>query len=165
MDQPKPYKELPTRLSHRCFGCGSENPHGLRMIFHTDEKSVFSEIVIPDHMVGWKNFAHGGILSTILDEIMGWSAIYLTKNLVLTKSIAVDFLRPVPVGTTLRAEGRISKVRSDREVAMEGFLLNSNGIVHARGKGVFALFKIDAAMKFGIADEKELRELERVFNL
>lgn len=165
MDQPNTTRQLPTRLSHHCFGCGSANPHGLRMIFYTDEKSVFSEVAIPEHMVGWKNFAHGGILSTILDEVMGWSAIYLLKSLVLTKSISVEFLRPVSVGMTLRAEGRVSKIRNEREVVMEGRLLNSNGIVHVRSTGVFARFKREAAVKFGMADEQELLELERVFDL
>jgi len=64
--------------------------------------SVFSWLKVPDHLFGWDNLVHGGILSTILGEIMSWSALYLLKEMILTKSMTVAFVKPVFEGWSLR---------------------------------------------------------------
>ncbi len=38
-------------------------------------------------MAGWDRTVHGGIVSTVLDEIMGWGVIYLCKIFNLPKMI------------------------------------------------------------------------------
>ena len=58
-----------------CFGCGEENPHGLQMIFSTNGVRLRSELVIEERFRGWSNLIHGGVLSTILDETMGWTVL------------------------------------------------------------------------------------------
>jgi hypothetical protein len=40
------------------------------MQLHTDEESVMSRITLPEHFSGWGRVVHGGILSTLLDEIL-----------------------------------------------------------------------------------------------
>ena len=81
-----PYKLLPNDRGHRCFGCSPLNPHGLQMTFYTNETSVFSKVKVPEHLCGWNNLVHGGVLTTIMDEIMSWAAIYLLKQIPMTKS-------------------------------------------------------------------------------
>ncbi len=164
MDKTPTFRKLAIRNNHNCFGCGPTNPSGLHMTFYTDGKSLFSDIVIPDHMGGWKNFAHGGVISTILDEVMGWAAIYLLKRLVLTKSMAVDFLKPVYLGKPFRAEARLSARESEREAVMEGFLCSPDGMVYAKSRGIFAVFKPDAAHKLGMTDEQIMKDLEPLMN-
>ena len=86
------FKYLPTGIwDTKCFACGKNNPEGLHMEFYTDEKSVFSKLVIPETKRGWDQVVHGGILSTILDEIMAWTAIYFTGSFMLTKNMTVNF--------------------------------------------------------------------------
>ena len=63
------FKELPNADTHNCFGCSPINAHGLQMKFYTDEESVFTWLSVPEHLCGWNNLVHGGVLSTILDEI------------------------------------------------------------------------------------------------
>ncbi len=67
-------KEIVSRDAH-CFGCSQKNPHGLKMRFYTDDTALYSWLNVPTHLCGWDGIVHGGVLSTILDEIMGWSAI------------------------------------------------------------------------------------------
>lgn len=157
------FVQLPSRENHRCFGCSPINPCGLQMKFFSDGNIVFSELTVPDHLSGWQNLVHGGITSTMLDEIMGWSAIYLLKRFVLTKSITVEFLKPLYVGKTLRVEGRVVKVRNDREAILEGSLFDSEGKLCARASGVFAIFALATAIKRGLIDESAIGDLERLF--
>ena len=89
MKLEKKYKHLPNSATHNCFGCSPINPSGLQMNFYTNDSSVFSEVTVPKHLCGWNNLIHGGVLSTILDEIMSWAAIYLLKRITLRLSLSL----------------------------------------------------------------------------
>ena len=78
---PENLKELPSGRNHNCFGCSPINPSGLRMRFFTDGKAVYSRLQVPAHLCGWSNIVHGGVLTTILDEIMSWAAIRLLQRM------------------------------------------------------------------------------------
>ena len=61
------YIQLPNRRDHNCFGCSPVNASGLQMTFYANETAVFSKVTVPEHLCGWNNLVHGGVLSTILD--------------------------------------------------------------------------------------------------
>lgn len=146
--------------NHKCFGCSPKNPYGLKMTFFTDDESVFSRVTVPEHLCGWNNLVHGGVISTLLDEIMSWSAIYLFKKVILTKTMTVDFLKPVFIGERLQLEGRIHERTGEREAVMEGRLLNPSGEICARSEAVFALISPRLSRKMGILDEALLKDFE-----
>jgi uncharacterized protein (TIGR00369 family) len=156
------YKKLLNLDNHKCFGCSPVNPSGLQMEFYSKGDSLFSWVIVPDHMCGWHNVVHGGIISTILDEIMGRSSIYLLKKFVMTKSITVDFIKPIFVGKELRAEGKVIEIKNDREAEIGGFLYNEEEELCAKATGQFALFTPDALRKMGLTDEQLLEGLERL---
>jgi len=65
-------RELPH--THSCFVCGEANPLGLKLRFESDGQIVRTRFTpCPDHM-GFKDVIHGGLLATVLDEIMVWFA-------------------------------------------------------------------------------------------
>ena len=97
MEKNNDPKHLPNRETHNCFGCSPINASGLQMKFSTDESTVFSRLTVPDHLCGWDRLVHGGVISTILDEIMSWTGIYMLKQITMTKSMTVDFIKPVQV--------------------------------------------------------------------
>ncbi|GAA1554988.1 hypothetical protein GCM10009678_42470 [Actinomadura kijaniata] len=84
-----------------CFGCGEESPHGLRLrrTGHADGV-VRAEYVVQRAHQGAPGLAHGGVLATAMDEMLGWAAWLLGRRYV-TGRLETDFLRPVPVGATL----------------------------------------------------------------
>ncbi len=155
----KTYKPLPILESHDCFACGHTNPSGLQMEFSTDETSVISELMVPGHMRGWNTIVHGGIVSTILDEIMSWGAIYLLKRVILTKSVTVDFIKPVLIDKKLRAESRVLERVSEREAIMEGAIRDEAGVIRAQAKGTFALLTPEVGIRMKVVDENALRDL------
>jgi uncharacterized protein (TIGR00369 family) len=165
MDSDKNFKRLPNSATHHCFGCSPINPSGLQMSFCTDESAVFSEVRVPKHLRGWNNLIHGGILSTILDEIMSWAAIYLLKRITLTKSMTVDFLKPVYIDQRLKAEGKVLELKGKHEAVMEGILSNGDGTVCTRSTANLAIFSPAVAKRLGIADDEHLGWFERIYNI
>ena len=151
---------LPNMRDHNCFGCSPVNPHGLRMVFLSADGAVVSRLKVPDHLCGWNNVVHGGVVSTILDEIMSRSAIYLLRRLILTRSIQVDFLRPVFTGKPVQAEGRILEEVSEREAKIQGQLFNDHGDLCARATGTFAVFTPESMRRLEFMDVALIDRLE-----
>ena len=156
-------RPLPTLENNKCFGCSPLNPSGLQMKFFTDEKSLFSEIAIPEHLCGWDRLVHGGVIATILDEIMSWSAITILKRIILTKSMTIDFIKPIYVGHTVMVEGTVLERKNAREALMTGLLYNAEGKLCARSQGTFALFTPDAAIRMEIMSKDDVKEFECLF--
>jgi len=165
MELEKKYKHLPNNETHHCFGCSPINPSGLQMSFYTNDAAVFSEVTVPKHLCGWNNLIHGGVLSTILDEIMSWAAIYLLKRITLTKSMTIDYLKPVYIGQSLKVEGKVLELKGKHEAVMEGILSNSDGTICTRSTANFAIFSPAVAKRLGIANEEHLNWFERIYNI
>ena len=60
---------------HNCFACGTLNAHGLHLALHAGGGRCWVDTVLDDSFEGWDGIAHGGIISTILDEVMAWAVI------------------------------------------------------------------------------------------
>jgi uncharacterized protein (TIGR00369 family) len=148
-----------------CFGCGVHNPHGLKMTFATDGERVFSEVTVPGHLGGWNNLVHGGVLSTICDEIMGWTAMHRLGKMALTKTMTVDFRKAVFITDTLRAEGRVVEVVHSGEAVVEGSIQNGKGEICVTARGAFALLDAKTGIRMGILDDVDAhRFFEAVFD-
>ncbi len=162
MDKRENYRRIPTSSwDKHCFGCSPINPVGLKMEFYTDEKSMFSWLTVPDHLRGWNNLVHGGVISTILDEVMGWAAIHLLKLIVLTKTMTIDFVQPVFMDDELMAEGRILESNNDSEVVIEGYIYNKHGELCAKSTGTFSHFSPATIREMGIMNDEFLEEFEK----
>jgi|ERR1700722_15031444 uncharacterized protein (TIGR00369 family) len=120
-----------------CFGCGKNNPEGMRLKFAYDEErdSFVCRFRLGKRYTGPPGHAHGGIIATILDEAMG-KVNKLRHVVALTKQITVDYLRPVPLNQSLRVESRELHVRGRRHVNVAE-IFNQKGDVLARSKGLF----------------------------
>ncbi len=121
---------------HRCFACGELNEHGLQLALHTDATGCRTELTLDGRFQGWDGVAHGGILCTILDEVMAWAVIGRDVWGV-TARMAVEFRRPVPVGRPLRAEGTVTRA-ARRLFRTEGRILDAEtGEILAIGEGTY----------------------------
>ena len=143
-----------------CFGCGADNPYGLHMEFASDGGKVVSRLTVPGHLCGWDNIIHGGIVATIHDEMMSWTAIQLLRKMILTKSVTVDFLKPLFTGRELEARARIHSEVSPREAIVESSIFDAAGTCCSKGRGTFALITPDFARKQGLITEKAIRSFE-----
>ena len=95
---------------HNCFACGTLNSNGLGLVLHLEHERSWTSLVLDRRFEGWEGIAHGGIVSTILDEVMAWSLV-ASDNWGVTARLAVEFRKPVPIETRLRAEGWVTRAR------------------------------------------------------
>ena len=93
-----------TLAPHACFACGELNEHGLHLELHIEGETCWTELAIPAAFQGWEDVVHGGIVATILDEVMAW-ALASTDTWGFTARMSVTYRRPVSVGRRIRAEG------------------------------------------------------------
>lgn len=133
-----------------CFGCGQNNPIGLHMDFQTDGTRLYSRIRIPVAMAGWDTTVHGGIISTMLDEIMGWSVIHLLGKIGVTKTMTVTFIKPIGVEKDLVVVGAIEQVQSERLVVVSGEIYTTGEVLCAKARGEFASMTPQAALRLGV---------------
>ena len=165
MEKENDYRRLPNRETHNCFGCSPINPSGLQMKFSTNQSVVFSRLTVPDHLCGWDRLVHGGVISTILDEVMSWTGIYMLKQITMTKSMTVEFIKPVYINSELRAEGRVLEKTGRHDALLEGCLYNDKGILCARSKANFVIFSPKVAKRLGIARKEHLEWFEEIYNI
>ena len=107
---PQRVDERFTFEPHNCFACGAVNAHGLHLDLHVDGERCWTDLAIPNRFQGWDEIAHGGIVATILDEVMAWSLVD-HDNWGLTARMTIDFKRPVPLERPVHAEGWVTEVR------------------------------------------------------
>ena len=134
---------IPILQGHDCFACGTNNPIGLKLDFYRQGDSICSDVVLSRNHVGWQNMAHGGIISTLLDEVMSWTVIYFKKAFSVTRRMQVRYLRPVPVETVLTAKGTMSSEGKSRTCSAEAVLYDTEGNVLAKADGEFVVMSGD----------------------
>jgi len=159
------YTRLPNSGDHNCFGCSPVNQSGLQMKFYADDNSVYSDVTVPDHLCGWSNIAHGGVLTTILDEIMSWAALHFLKKITMTKTMEMEFIKPTYIDKPLKAEGRVQEVTGKHDAVLEGTIYNSKGDVCVKSTANFAIFSPKIAKRLGIADDASLKFFANVFGI
>jgi uncharacterized protein (TIGR00369 family) len=97
-----------------CFVCGRQNPIGLKLEFYEDQQAhqVRATVTVPDTYQGYPGVVHGGIVSTILDEISG-RAVMMGQGddrLLATLRMTVRFRQPTPTETPLTALGWVTQI-------------------------------------------------------
>jgi len=98
--------EIPKLEGHGCFACGTANPIGLNLQFYALDDGVGTDITLGKYHEGWEGVVHGGIISTLLDEVMSWAIMYSEKIFLVTRQMNIKYIKPVMVGTPLRVTGR-----------------------------------------------------------
>jgi len=104
-DAPSQGQPIPQHYA-RCFGCGDDTA-GLQLDVRAGEGlSVHTRFTVSPRHQGAPGLAHGGLLTTALDETLA-SLQFLLLRPSVTARLEVDFLLPVPVGSTLWIEAAV----------------------------------------------------------
>jgi uncharacterized protein (TIGR00369 family) len=131
---------------NHCFGCGKDNPDGMRLKFRFDydAQQAICNFRLPKRYQGPPGHAHGGIIATILDEAMG-KVNKLRNAIALTKTMNIEYMRPVPLAKPLTVVG-FEKSHEGRKHLNAAEIRNDKGEVLARSEGLF--IAIDPAAMF-----------------
>ena len=99
--------QIPSHFGH-CFGCGQLHPTGLHLVARAGTAlDLTAEFTVSENHQGAPGLAHGGLLSLAFDEALG-KLMWLLRAPAVTARLETDFLRPVPMGSTLHISARIT---------------------------------------------------------
>jgi uncharacterized protein (TIGR00369 family) len=80
---------------YQCFGCSPYNEFGLHLEFWEDGDEVVSFWNPLPILQSYPKVLHGGIQSTLLDEIAGWVVYVKCGTVGLTAELKVKFRKPL----------------------------------------------------------------------
>lgn len=101
-----------------CFVCGRDNPRGLKIKvkYFPEDLAAETQLALPREYQGWAEVIHGGILSTLLDEIMA-HAVWHFAGPGVTLSMEVRFYHPLKPGEAIRVRGVLTSANGRRRTA------------------------------------------------
>jgi len=102
--------------SGHCFACGPHNIYGLRMRVRYEDGAAVCRLTLGHQYQGWEDIAHGGIVSTVLDEITAYAVIGLVGQGVTTR-METTFRQAVPLGREIVARAHIVEQKKRLAVA------------------------------------------------
>ena len=122
-------------VDHYCFACGRENPRGLHLTFRFEGDDYVCEFTPEQEYQGWTDILHGGIVSTVLDEVM--TRILWERGInAMTVELMIRLKRPVPIGEPVTARARLTGSRK-RLYETEAELVLADGTLAATATGKF----------------------------
>ena len=128
-------KVLPHTRS--CFVCGEFNPIGLNLRFETDGRVVQTRFTPRTEHVGFRQIVHGGIIATLMDEMMVWACAVRTKRFAFCGELNVRFVQPVRPGAEIMATAELVANRRDKVFEAKAELRNPAGELLASATGKY----------------------------
>ncbi|MCW5253437.1 MULTISPECIES: PaaI family thioesterase [unclassified Streptomyces] len=152
-DAPAPGEPLGAHYD-QCFGCGDDQPHGLRLRARAAEGvRVTAEFTVRPAHQGAPGLAHGGVLTTALDETLG-SLNWMLRTIAVTGRLETDFLLPVPVGTTLHLAAEATAVAGRKIYSTAtGRIGGPDGPVAVRADALFVAVEVEHFVEHGREEE------------
>ena len=131
--------KIPSHFGH-CFGCGELHPTGLHLVAHAGAGAdLTAEFTVTENHQGAPGLAHGGLLSLAFDEALG-KLMWLIRAPAVTARLETDFLKPVPMGTTIHITARITgQVNRKVYTAAEGRLGGADGEIAVKAAALFVV--------------------------
>ncbi|MDB6064460.1 MAG: thioesterase superfamily protein [Pedosphaera sp.] len=139
--------------THSCFVCGESNASGLKLRFETDGLIVRARFLPRAEHIGFKQTVHGGIIATVLDEIMVWGCAVQTRRFAYCAEMTVRFVSPLRPGEEVVAMGELIANRRNKIYEAKGELRGASGLLLASATGKYVPIK-EADMTEMIADFK-----------
>jgi len=124
-----------------CFVCGEANPLGLNLRFETDGRLVRAKFSPRPEHIGFKGVVHGGLIATVLDEIMVWACAAQTRRFAFCAEMNVRFLNPMTPGATVHLTGELIANRKGRLFEAKGTAQDASGLMLAEAMGKYLPIK------------------------
>jgi len=123
--------------THSCFVCGESNPIGFNLRFETDGTIVTARVVPRREHAGFREVVHGGLVATLLDEVMVWACAVATRRFAYCAELNVRFLQPLRPGEPSILSAHLATNRKNRIFEAEGSLKTEAGVTLATSTGKY----------------------------
>jgi acyl-coenzyme A thioesterase PaaI-like protein len=129
----------------RCFGCGPHHPIGFKLQFVREGSEIVVRMTPGADYEGPPGIMHGGLQTTLADELGAWTIIGLKDRMGFTTAIDVRLLRPARVGVELEGRGRIIADHGDRVIV--AVIFKQGAATTLRGRISFVIPTAEGAEK------------------
>ncbi len=150
-------REIPNYSTGYCFGCSTTNPHSLRLRFWYSEKGCFTRCTVPDYLCGLDGLVHGGILALIMDDVAQWTNIARLGLLGVTRSMAVQYHRPMKTDTEMIVESQIIS-REEKAAVQQSTVHSADGTLVAECRSEWIFPRLSTIAGIAGIDEAKLQE-------
>lgn len=116
-----------------CFGCGKNNPIGLKLEMKLEDHICSAYFVTRKDLESYGDRMHGGITSTLLDEVMGDYVFRVAGVPAYTAKLDIRFRSAIRIGETVKVEGWIESHRG-RLYITKGRVLHEDGTIAAEAE-------------------------------
>jgi acyl-coenzyme A thioesterase PaaI-like protein len=99
-----------TIRNNGCFACGPANGRGLHLDIQNDGDVTYVDFTPDESWQGFGGVVHGGLVATVLDEVMAWE-LYGYDDFAVTGRMEITYRKLVPVGQPLRASAKLVQDR------------------------------------------------------
>ena len=121
-----------------CFACGMQNPIGLHLTFDFDGEKVTTRKTLSREFQGYAGAAHGGIISTMLDETMCKFIAAKYHEKAVTGRLEVRYKFPTPVEQELKISAWEESQRRNI-ITMRSTVETKDGVITAEATAKFAV--------------------------
>jgi uncharacterized protein (TIGR00369 family) len=123
-----------------CIVCGDKesNPHTLSLRFRATGDGVETSYTPDSLQEGYMNIVHGGIISALLDETIGWACACSARRYFVTAELNIRFVKPLQVNTRVTVHGHCTGQTSKFSEG-QGEILGEDGTLYARAKAKYFL--------------------------
>ncbi|MBI2829750.1 MAG: PaaI family thioesterase [Chloroflexi bacterium] len=128
-----------------CFGCGKENPIGMKLKFAWTGETATAEFTPSEFYQGWTGIVHGGIMQCLLDEAMSYATKFAGLHC-LTAEMKSRLKRPALIGEPLVINAAVTD-RNRKLVRTKATITLRDGTVVAEATATQFIFKREALEK------------------
>ena len=126
--------------TNHCFGCGRDNPIGLKLDMKLDGDRCVAYFTPQAEHERYGDRMHGGLTSTLLDEVMGDYVFRKAGKPAYTARLEIRFRSAIRIGETVKVEGW-PEVHRGRLFIMKGKITHADGTPAAEAKAEMMLAK------------------------
>lgn len=142
MSRPTPTAmgRLPSH-SPTCAGCGKENPAGLALEVDATEHGVRAVHRFDHRQEGAPGITHGGLVAAAFDDLFGF-LLYRVGELAVTRSLTVEYLRPVLLGVQYEFTARV-RDQAGRRLHVDAAASDEGGRQVASAHATFVIVDVE----------------------
>jgi len=137
-----PYTEVE---GYNCFGCSPDNESGLQMQFYEDGDFICCNWQPTRAFQGYKNVLHGGIHTTLMDEIASWVVQVKLKTSGVTYKLETKFIKPVNVNENTVHLKACLKEQKRNIAVIDVFLYNEKAELCSQTTATYFTFREEMA--------------------